>query len=199
MNSTSVHYFTADTHYGQANLVRGISKWSDKHNCRDFSSLSEMNDTIVDNINATVGEDDVLWHIGDWSMGKRHNVAELRSRIKCKTVYLVLGNHDWMIHRDNNLRALFNAVYKKHSIVIDEHQILLDHFPNLIWDRHHYGSWHLHGHCHGTLNHYSEYYKRKVFDVGIDTHPEFRPYSFDEIEDIMSRRSISKLDHHREK
>jgi hypothetical protein len=34
-------------------------------------------------------------------------------------------------------------------------------------------------------------------DVGIDTHSEFRPYSFDEIYEIMSKRNIAYVDNHK--
>jgi hypothetical protein len=30
----------------------------------------------------------------------------------------------------------------------------------------------------------------------LDTHPEFRPYSMDELSEIMSHRGIQKVDHH---
>ena len=38
------------------------------------------------------------------------------------------------------------------------------------------------------------FYQRKVMDVGIDTHPEFRPYSFDEVKSILDQREIVFLD-----
>jgi hypothetical protein len=34
-------------------------------------------------------------------------------------------------------------------------------------------------------------------DVGIDTHPEFRPYSFDEIHEIMKDRNAVEVDDHK--
>jgi hypothetical protein len=37
----------------------------------------------------------------------------------------------------------------------------------------------------------------KTMDVGIDTHSEFRPYSFDEIYEIMSKRNIAYVDNHK--
>jgi hypothetical protein len=35
-------------------------------------------------------------------------------------------------------------------------------------------------------------------DVGVDAHKEFRPYHINEILQIMSKRDISKIDHHGE-
>ena len=38
------------------------------------------------------------------------------------------------------------------------------------------GSWHLYGHTHGTVR-----LRGAALDVGIDAHPEFRLWSWDEI------------------
>ena len=72
---------------------------------------------------------------------------------------------------------------------------MMCHFPMLVWEDHHRGTWHLHGHSHGHLDD-PVYYQRKVLDVGMDAHPEFRPYAMDEIRGIMESRSIQKIDHH---
>jgi calcineurin-like phosphoesterase family protein len=63
-------FFTSDTHYSHSNICRATTRWSDADNLtRDFKSLNHMNDTLVNNINEMVGEDDVLIHLGDWSFG----------------------------------------------------------------------------------------------------------------------------------
>ena len=47
-------WFTADTHYGHKNIVRGVSSWGNKSGCRDFDTIADMNDAMVDSINACV-------------------------------------------------------------------------------------------------------------------------------------------------
>jgi hypothetical protein len=39
----------------------------------------------------------------------------------------------------------------------------------------------------------------RSLDVGIDTHPEFRPYSITEIYDLMQTKFFQKVDDHTEK
>lgn len=63
---------------------------------RPFENIDEHDDTIIHNINKTVGEDDTLWILGDVSVGgdlTDDTKARLKS-IKCKRKNLVLGNHD---------------------------------------------------------------------------------------------------------
>lgn len=189
-------WFTSDTHYGHRNIVRGVSQWADKSGCRDFDTVDEMNDTIVDQINLCVQETDTLYHIGDWSMGGSRNIAEFRSRLNCRDIHLVYGNHDRAIQTDRyQTRALFSSIQPLMIQRIGGHRIVLCHFPLLVWEDHHRGVWHLHGHSHGHLIN-PGYYSRKVLDVGVDAHPAFRPYSLGEIADIMERRTVAKIDHH---
>lgn len=86
-------WFLSDTHFGHANLVRGSTKWEEKLPCRNFDTLKEHDDIIIDNINKYVGKNDILYHVGDWSMGGRENVKNYRERINCDTIHLCLGNH----------------------------------------------------------------------------------------------------------
>ena len=62
-------FFTSDTHYGHTNICRGESRWEGKRGCRDFDSVPEMNEAIVEGINSSVGQHDILYHLGDWSFG----------------------------------------------------------------------------------------------------------------------------------
>ena len=61
-------WFTSDTHYNHTNICRATTKWIDADDVtRDFKSLDHMNSVIVDNINSSVSEDDILIHLGDCS------------------------------------------------------------------------------------------------------------------------------------
>ena len=115
-------FFTSDTHYGHTNICRGVSTWerSGPDKTRDFPTLEEMNQTIIDNINSKVGEDDVLVHLGDWSFGGIENIWNLRKGIKCKNIYLVFGNHDHHIARDKVLPNAFRRSNRDFAIVDPE-------------------------------------------------------------------------------
>ena len=104
-------WFTSDSHFMHKNLCLGVSEWDDKHlSARKFDTLEEMNELIVSNINKYVKEDDILYHLGDWSFGGIENIWEFRKQIKCKNIYLVPGNHD---HHIKNNKLLPNCTIEE--------------------------------------------------------------------------------------
>ncbi len=93
-------WFSADWHLGHENIVRGCSKWENKSACRNFKTLKEHDETIINNINKYVGRDDILYFGGDFSLGGRENVFKYRQLINCQTIHFCLGNHDLHIRKN---------------------------------------------------------------------------------------------------
>ena len=217
-------FFTSDTHWGHKNICFGESEWDDKtKSCRKFDTLQEMNETIVRKINSVVKEDDILYHLGDFSFGGINNIWEFRKQINCKNIHLILGNHDHNVKKDRDLpnvtvdelrhffkkdlfdptlcyeepfnrpnaQRLFTSVQSQLELTIDKQKVFLSHFPWEEWELGDQGSYHLHGHCHGTRDYtdLNMYYRRK--DVGMDS-GEFKPYSWNEIKKELSQRKIYK-------
>lgn len=200
-------WITSDTHYNHSNICRGITNWRKPdgsipiNETRDFKSLGIMNDMIVDNINQYVKQDDVLIHLGDWSFGGFEFVQKFRERIICKNIHLILGNHDHHIENNReNIQSLFSSVSHYNTLVLDKRNIRLLHYPIDSWNGLNKGDIHLHGHCH--LPNDKKLGKGKRMDVGMDGHPEFRPYHIvDDILPIMSKQPIHsnlEFDHHTE-
>lgn len=166
-------WFTADTHFRHANIIR--------HCNRPFTSVEEMDETLLRNINECVRPDDTLYHLGDFSMGGR-GVEEIRPRIKCRNLILILGNHDPHAF-DGRPRAQFAAHFSNVAVMLqlkvqvarEPHLIVLCHYAMRTWPRSHHGSWHLHGHSHGTLPS-----SPGTLDVGVDCH-DYWPISLDEV------------------
>ena len=76
-------FYTSDTHFGHENIIR--------YSGRPFSSVEEMNSTMIENWNSLVGPDDTVWHLGDVVMNVKwlHSVSQLNGQ-----KILVAGNHD---------------------------------------------------------------------------------------------------------
>lgn len=197
-------WFTSDSHFGHKNIAGPkISEWSSGY--RDFGSVHEMNMAIVDGINKYVKEDDILYHLGDWSFGGMHNIIQFRNLIVCKNIHLILGNHDQHIidkevkYYDSSFNSikLFSSVQGVLTLNISKTKLFLSHYSHRVWLGSHKGVIHLYGHSHGSIPDYG-----KSMDVGVDVafkkFGEYRPFNIGDITNIMSKRNIEKIDHHGE-
>lgn len=211
-------WFTSDTHFGhksipfyarrrfcmdEAELATAESMWQSKNNhakwSPSWSSISKMDSEILKNINERVGENDILWHLGDFSFGRRKEFMETakkyRDRINCKNVFLIRGNHD-----NPGIGCLFGRMHETHEIKVQSKSIVLSHYAHAFWNRSHYGSWNLYGHAHATAEDWLDEHMpgRLSMDVGVDNvfriKGEYRPISFEEIEEIFSKRNGFQTD-----
>lgn len=184
---------------GHKNIVKGESEWENKSPCRDFCTVDEHNSTILYNINSIVKPNDIFYVLGDFAFGGRSNLIPFRNKINCKNIHLVLGNHDLLIRKNALLdegvyaRDLFTSCSDIIEKRIGKEKFFMSHYAHRTWPSMHKGTLHLYAHSHGSLEH--KPYGRSM-DVGIDTHPEFRPYHIDEIRNILNNREIIKVDHH---
>jgi calcineurin-like phosphoesterase family protein len=171
-----------------------------------------MNDTLVNNLNAVVGEDDILFHLGDWSFGGFEMIQEFREQIKCKNIHLILGNHDHHIESDKEgVQGLFASVnnYLRLELTIPntaglinakaviKKTLIMCHYPIASWHDMNRGVIQLHGHVH--LGPDQKLHEGKAMDVGVDGN-SMKPYSIESILTIMRDRPVKCLalpnDHH---
>jgi calcineurin-like phosphoesterase family protein len=160
-----------------------------------------MNNDIIDNINVLVGENDTLWHLGDWAFAPKHDYyrqcRNYRDKIKCRTVNLIFGNHD-----DRSIRDLFNHAYDNYELFVGTQMIILNHYAQAIWNKSHRNSWHFYGHSHAGAEPWLDKVMpgRRSMDVGVDNAykltGKFRPFTFDELRAIMIKRPGFSFDHH---
>jgi calcineurin-like phosphoesterase family protein len=169
-------YLTSDLHLGHFNII--------KYCKRPFATCSEMDNAIIENINEVVGENDVLYCLGDFAI-RKESVSQYRKRINCKNVHLILGNHD----HANYCWSNFTSVNTYQEIRRDGKIIIMCHYPFAAWNKKRYGSFCLHGHCHGTYvpGLPKETSNGLCLDVGVDVH-SFSPISLMEVIDIMNEK-----------
>lgn len=185
-------FFTSDLHFGHEKII-GFAK-------RPFKSVEWMDEALISKWNYTVRDTDDVFIIGDFSFHKPDKTEVILNFLNGNK-YLIEGNHDHNWLRDRG-RKRFNWVKIRHTIKVPDLDVLggnqlivLDHFPLLSWDRMHYGSWMLHGHCHGNM-HYP--FKGRIMDVGVDAW-DYRPVSYEQIKEKMKGIKPEFLDHHKEK
>lgn len=174
-------YFTSDLHLNHARIIELAN--------RPFGSVEEMNDTIIGNINDTVGADDTLWVLGDVCMGmtKTQDARKLLETLECKDVHLVMGNHDPRRRRDELIEAGFATVSDYEELRIGSRRMaVLCHYPLMSWNGSARGAYMLHGHIHATAE-YNEQNRRdgiRRYDVGVDANG-YRPVSIERIKEFF--------------
>ena len=185
-------WFTSDQHFGHENIIQ--------YTDRPYINVSEMDEDLIEKWNSVVSQWDVVYHLGDFTLGDvimaRRYFGELNGTVN------ILNNswhHDkrWIESHDCCTTKSGSAVLLKDSLKVlemgelskDGYQfvITLCHYPISMWDRKHYGAWHLHGHSH---NKYQA--EGKILDVGVDSAiewlGEYRPFNLSEIIEIMDSK-----------
>jgi calcineurin-like phosphoesterase family protein len=226
-------FFTADTHFSH----RRIPAYTNRRFCLSDYELSCLDGKIplkrrggegwipsdtslyrhdkylIEQINQTVGENDTLWHLGDFCFsphGREREFAEsLRNQINCKNIFLCWGNHD-----RGGISVAFTRTYQEYTLKMNGQTIRMAHEAKLVFYDSHRGGWNLYGHSHATVDtridellsdvanldpFLSHFFKhRRAMDVGIDNAfrllGEYRPFSFDEIKQIMDEREGASID-----
>jgi calcineurin-like phosphoesterase family protein len=175
-------WFTADTHFGHENVIQYCQ--------RPYSSVSDMDEQLIENWNHSVQPDDTIYHLGDFTLLGKDPAKSYLNRLKGK-IHVVPGGHDhrW-IGKENYSSVTGHPVHiipPLQTIKValpdsDQSQlIVLCHYSLRVWDRSHYGSWHLYGHSHGNLPSLEN-----SLDVGVDCW-EYSPVSLEVIASKLIR------------
>ena len=191
-------FFTSDTHFWHENIIKFCN--------RPFSSIEEMNDTIINNWNSVVKENDIVFHLGDFCFCGSDKFKELIETLNGR-IYLILGNHDWKTIKQWHATK-FEGVYQQMSIKIDGRKIYLNHFPFLCYAGTYYrledAVWQLFGHVHSSGKNKNGLDNQRLsmlfptqYDVGVDNN-NYIPISFEEVKNIIEAQMLS-LNMHRGK
>jgi|SRR6476620_5889714 len=180
-------FFTSDTHFGHNNII--------KYSNRPFKSTEEMDEAIIRNWNGVVKPNDEIWHLGDFAFATGNRIESILKRLNGRK-HFIWGNHDQTFKKEKNLLSYFESVRDYKEINYNNQKIVLIHYPLLTWNKGHRGAWHLHGHCHGSVNYLNE--KTTRIDVGVDNF-NYTPVSFEEVKAIMDKRTYDAVDHHTER
>ena len=144
-------FFTADNHFGHNGVISMCG--------RPFSSVAEMDNAMVDNWNAVVRMEDVVWHVGDFAHRMEQSAMKRVFQSLNGEKHLIAGNHD-----DANTCALgWKSISRVAEINADGQRVVLSHYAMRTWPSQRKGSWQLFGHSHGRLPGNSQ-----STDVGVD-------------------------------
>lgn len=183
--------FCSDLHFHH----KRICEFTDRHK---FTTPEKHTEWLINIWNRDVKPNDEVWHLGDFSFSSRYDeVRDIVEQLNGK-IHMIKGNHcDSRIMRKlyDNGHIEFFEQYKE--IKIGDQTAVLFHFPITSWHKQGYGSWHLHGHCHGNLKHSHG----KMLDVGLDNSYNLfgshRFFSEFDIFNYMARQELVITDHHK--
>jgi len=170
-------FFTSDSHFGH----RGIIRYCD----RPFGDTDAMDAHLVARWNSVVGDDDEVYHLGDFTLKSRGFARRIFSQLRGRIRVLGLPwHHDrgWVPKRtgpcdlvsasDHPVEILPPMLAQR--FVLDDVKITLtlSHYPLAEWEGSHRGGWHLHGHSHGGHSG-----PGPKLDVGVDCTDDYAPIS----------------------
>lgn len=106
-------FLISDTHFGHEKIITYCN--------RPFKNVEEMDETMIDNWNNVVRDQDIVYHLGDVFFNTNSN-WHLRLRGHKR---LVLGNHDTA--KDPIIQNFFEKIFVWR--IFKEHEMILTHVP----------------------------------------------------------------------
>ena len=176
-------FFTSDTHYGHTENLTFFG--------RPFPNVEACDRAMIDNHNALVGPDDVVFHLGDFTWGGGADFAlYIREQLNGQ-IHLIEGNHDQDVVP---IYSSFESVHRYLEIGVEDADavkgvqcINLFHFPIQDWNNARQGWWHLFGHSHGsTAPQLIGKNGGASIDVGVDAQ-NLCPVSYAQIKERFGR------------
>ena len=180
-------WFTSDLHFWHNNICKYCN--------RPFETIEEMNETLINNWNSVVKEDDTVFLLGDMGFCGYNKLEPLMSRLNGKK-YLIQGNHD----SDKIVFRLYEAniiegYYKMHEVTIigdeecPDQQLTLCHFPMIDWPSKERGAWMVHGHQHQLPE--TPSCSVMHWDVGVDKN-HLKPVSFEQLKINITTQFVNR-------
>jgi len=127
-------YFISDLHLGHANIIKYCN--------RPFKDVEEMTNKIINNWNAIVQPDDLVYHLGDFCLGGKEKITNYTARLSGRK-FAILGNHDK--YRPSEYMEMGWEWCSRFPIIFNGFMIL-SHEPVFLEANSPYGN--LHGHIH---------------------------------------------------
>jgi len=161
---------------------------------RPFTSVAEMDETLIHRWNAKVGKDDLVYVLGDLIWKSRNGDAHNLIKSLNGQIILIKGNHDRFLHNAKAKDALAGIKdYDDISVTLEGGSVrrcILSHYFIPMYNGHRHQAIHLHGHSHITaeaevelriakeLN--AEGFINEIYNVGC-MYWNYEPVTLDEI------------------
>lgn len=166
-------FFVSDPHFDHANIINYCR--------RPFSDVNEMNRIIQENWQRIIPVDGLVIFLGDMSFGRGSRKPRWwAERLNGNKIY-IKGNHDHGVRKDSTIKTV-DRIAKSGFIILAEHKIYLNHFPDNIPND--WKGWSVHGHIHNNGPFLDVTNKR--INVSLDV-TKFEPVRFSRILEIIEK------------
>lgn len=168
-------YYISDVHFGHDNVIQFDN--------REFSSVAEMDRTIIDLWNQKVSDDDDVYILGDLCFKNEKDVTWYLKQLKGKK-HLILGNHDTYIKNHEEVHSYFESIDKLAYVKDGKNVCVLCHYPLAEWNKFYKGSWHIYGHIHKRVNETSFFMERRerALNAACSIN-HYQPVTFEELKE----------------
>ena len=189
-------WFSSDLHISHQNIVELRKR---NPGC-PFDTMEQMDELIYENFSHFAKRDRV-YLLGDIAWG-RESLEKFFCHLHSQKVEIhwILGNHD----KKNCKGVVFPfPVFVGDTEMVKQNKaqnpIFLSHYQHLLWDRSHYGVYHLFGHSHVSTQ--DRLYSRvfEGLDKSMNVNCEFynyAPITREEVERVLSDPTRDNIDHY---
>lgn len=185
MKNTRRVCITSDQHFWHKNIL----KFQLESGSRPFADVAEMNKELIDRHNSVVGEDDIVWYLGDFGFCNVNQTIDILRQLNGEKHY-IFGNHDKQMY-DPRVAEHFETMQHYKEIYSGKTKIVLFHFPIWSWNREHHGALHFYGHTHNSIPYVQKGLSK---DVGADANMCY-PFVVDDlVEDLRLEREKLNLE-----
>ena len=136
-----MNYYISDTHFSHKNILAFDN--------RPFSSVEEMNETLIRNWNRVVTPEDTVYILGDFHWGKAKDWPAVLEQLTGHK-QLIRGNHDLKMPVTPEVKKFFDDVKDYKEIKDGDQHLVLCHYPIPCFKNMYHGWMHLYGHVHTT-------------------------------------------------
>ena len=173
-------YYTADLHLGEKSVME-LCK-------RPFSTVEEMDETIISRWNETISKRDHVYIIRDVTSRLSDNSPVYLDRMN-GIKHLIIGNHDRKNLAVPRFAEQFESIDEYLVIKDHQHKVVLFHYPIAEWQGYFMGYYHIYGHIHNSDHAANRFMPtlEKCYNAGMDLNG-FRPRTLNELKAANSAK-----------
>lgn len=173
MNEKQKVWFISDPHFGHGNII--------KYEQRPFIDTEHMDNVIIENYNSVVGENDIVFWLGDMFFCKTGRMEYISQRLSKGRNILIIGNHDDRVSATKFKRLGFMP-YKMYQwgCFILTHEPISEQNLNIL--KNYNIKANIHGHVHSQIE---DYDPTKYCCVSVEN-TDYKPVNFSWIHERLT-------------